>query len=121
MKIHTVLFALSLSVAAVSCGKKSVPNPMDNRLYYGKILKNACGQIAIQVTDGSGIGERGWNDEGKVYNNVFSVANSCTWRPKNGTSEDICFRFVTPKPQNCYQCLMYVHVPETSFHIQVLE
>lgn len=121
MKLHTLLLALSLPVVFAACGKKNAMVPVEGPLYSGKVLKTACGQAAIQITDGSRIGQNGWNDEGRVYDHVFAVANTCNWRPKGGTSENIRFRFVAPTPQDCAQCKLYLHVPETAYYIVVEE
>jgi hypothetical protein len=85
---------------------------------------DVCGNITVQVIDGSSLGQMGWvvpNDPNNtVYNNVFKVANNCTWG-KTKSSDTIKFRITTLGSQDCVQCLAYAPTPDTAYSIKVLK
>lgn len=118
MKAIILFFA---AVLAISCGKRHNDNVVSARVYQGKVLKAACGNIAIQLTDGSTIGQSYWLDpsDSIEYANVFKVANPCNCGPITA-GNNIRFRLVPPSPQNCAQCLMWVPVPDSARSIVVV-
>lgn len=113
MKYRFLLAGLIGGILFSSCGKKVNIGPV----YSGKIIKNACGNIVVQFTDGTPMGQARWEDDGKVYTHVFAVQNPCTWNPAGLTGENIRFRLVGLTPQQCAQCLMYVAVPDAKYPI----
>ena len=118
MKAAIVFFA---AVLVVSCGKSHRDNIVSSTIYQGKVLKSVCGNIAVQLTDGSTIGQSYWLDpsDSIEYVNVFKVANPCNCGPV-APGATIRFRLVAPSPQNCVQCLMWVPVPDTAHSIVVV-
>jgi len=118
MKAVIVFFA---AVLVVSCGKSHRDNIVYSTIYQGKVLKSVCGNIAVQLTDGSTIGQSYWLDpsDSIEYVNVFKVANPCNCGPV-APGAIIRFRLVPPSPQNCVQCLMWVPVPDTAHSIVVV-
>lgn len=118
MKAVIVFFA---AVLVVSCGKSHRDNIVSPTIYQGKVLKSVCGNIAVQVTDGSTIGQSSWLDpsDSIEYVNVFKVANPCNCGPVTSGST-IRFRLVPPSPQTCAQCLIWVPVPDTAHSIVVV-
>jgi hypothetical protein len=115
MKYRFLLAGLIGSILFSSCSKKVKVGPV----YSGKIIKSACGNIVVQFTDGTKMGQSRWEDNGKVYKHVFAVENPCTWNPAGVTGENIRFRLVRLTPQNCEQCLIFVTVPDTKYPILV--
>lgn len=118
MKAVILFFA---AVLAISCGKRHDDNVVSARVYQGRVLKAVCGNIAIQLTDGSAIGQSSWLDptDSIEYVNVFKVANPCNCGPVNAGSI-IRFRLVPPLPQTCAQCLAWVAVPDSARSIVVV-
>ncbi|GAA4467218.1 hypothetical protein GCM10023093_22700 [Nemorincola caseinilytica] len=102
-----------------SCRKTDSPEA--GRTYMGQVVENICGNIAVEFTDGTRLGETWTTSTGTKYKNIFKVANPCTWRPGGGKSPFVKFVFVPQVPQTCAQCLLAVEMPSTEYHIQVVE
>ncbi|MBX2907342.1 MAG: hypothetical protein KF744_14955 [Taibaiella sp.] len=81
-----------------------------------------CGNIAIRVTDGTLKGQMNWRRDGDstVYDNVFRVANPCTWG-WDRKSNDVSFMIVAPQPQTCMQCMAWTATPDTAYHIVIVK
>ena len=109
------------AVLAISCGKRHNDNVISARVFQGQVLKSVCGNIAVQVTDGSNIGQASWLDpsDSVEYANVFRVANPCNCGPVD-EGRVIRFRLVPPSAQTCVQCLIWVPVPDTAHSIVVV-
>lgn len=118
MKALITLFA---AVFLISCGKRTKDVSIPSKIYQGKVLKSVCGNIVIQVTDGSSFGQTYWLDpsDSIEYTNVFRVANPCNCGPVTDGA-DIRFRIVPPSPQTCVQCLIWVPVPDAAHAVLVL-
>lgn len=117
-----ILFS-AVFISFVACRKHKHIDPA-SKVYVGKVLRDVCGNITVQFTDGTPLGQIGWIDEFDTtssYNNVFAVANPCTWGKKR-TNEVIKFRILrSGTPQSCVTCLAYAPVPDTAYHILVIE
>jgi|GEM_PF-6202310 len=115
---------LALSVMSVSCNKERPSSPHSpyspGRVYTGRVIVDMCGNIAVQFTDGTPKGQMGWSDGTRTYDNIFKVANSCTWRG-DAAREDVRFRFVSEEAQDCYVCAVFVPLPDTAYSIQVID
>jgi hypothetical protein len=122
MKQLTLIFSLLL-FAGASC-KKMPTSHFGNTVYSGKIVNSICGSITVQCTSDETLGQMNWTDasdpDRKVYNNVFKVANPCTWG-KNSASKNIQFKMVAPSTQNCVQCMALGATPDVAYSIQVIE
>lgn len=114
MRYSILLAGLLVAIIFTACRRQADFGPV----YSGKVIKNVCGNIVVQVTD-AGFGEAVWDDDGKRYKNVFTVDNPCNWNPYGVTSENIRFRIVHASPQSCAQCLMLASVPDTRYNILV--
>lgn len=124
MRAIYIAGALALCLAACKADNKIEPDPAP---YYtdphkGRVLFDVCGNIAVQCTDGPPKGQMGWRHGGDstVYNNVFRVANPCTWG-WDGTNKDITFTFSVEEPQKCALCLAWTATPDSAYFIHVLK
>lgn len=120
--MEKMLLMLCVLFVLESCDPDTeVPAPVATQ-YQGKVLFDVCGNIAVQFTDGTARGQMGWRRDGDsiVYNNVFRVANPCTWG-WDGRNNDIVFTFVAPVPQQCAQCLAWTATPDIAYNIRVVK
>lgn len=121
MKPFAFLFTV-LVITNISC--RMPASHLGNAVYTGKIINSMCGNITVQCTSGEKIGQMGWiNDSDPnhaVYDNVFKVANPCTWGKKS-SSDNIKFRLVPSSPQTCAECMAWVATPDVAYSIQVIE
>jgi len=94
---------------------------INGKTYSGHVVTDVCGNVAVQFTDGTQMGQDWTTSAGVQYKNIFKVSNACTWRPKNGKTADIKFIEVPPTPQNCAVCMIAVEMPTAEYSIQVVE
>lgn len=118
--LSSLAIASYLLFCSMSCSKKVVSGPV----FTGKVVKSMCGQIAIQFTDGTPLGQMGWidaSDSGHApYDAIFRVTNSCSWGNKN-VGDSIQFRFVQESVQDCAVCMAWTATPDTAYNIKVIE
>ena len=108
-----------------SCEPEPKPelSPLYPGEYRGTVLFDVCGNITVQFSDGTRRGQMGWrtNVDTFVHNNVFRVANPCTWG-WDGQSREIRFAMVMgPEINRCVQCLGWMMTPDTAYNIRVLK
>jgi len=119
MRIALYSLCALLLVSATACQKKAY---RQGTVHTGKVLRAMCGNVMVQLTDGSLPGQSGWHDpydSAQAYDHVFKVANSCTWGGAEVNSI-IRFRLVPATPQGCAQCMAYVPVPDTAYSIEIV-
>lgn len=118
------LFILSI-LGYGACKKPHYPSvpPVYSDYHTGKVLNAVCGNITVQFTDGSPLGQNNWynptSSYSANYNHVFRVANPCTWSGDQAGT-DIRFRFVQPQVQTCALCMLYAPTPDTAYNIEVV-
>src|SRR5918998_1611997 len=83
-----------------------------------------CGQRVIKVTSHNkgGLAYAAiWQDQssGKTYENVFTVANSCTFPTTIKEGEQINFKLTTNTANDCAQCMAITPVPAEKNNIIV--
>jgi hypothetical protein len=113
-----LLFILMASpVFAFKCGKSSG----EKRGYVtGKVIRTSCAGVIIQVLNDDTVGEDGWKDmmnNDGVYDNVFTVNNSCKVGENLGAGKTIRFKVDKPTNTECAFCLMYDGQPKTKYDI----
>lgn len=118
LKTTFILSAAALLLFTGSC-RKTATGP----IYTGKIIQGICGQITVQFTDGTPLGQNGWinesDDKKTKYDRVFRIANPCDIG-NNPDSGSFRFHIVPLRPQNCAQCLAYVATPDTAYAIEIV-
>lgn len=121
MKRSILGAGMAAVICLAACGKRGNDPIVSGQVYSGRVVTYVCGNVAVQFTDGTKLGETWTTSDGKRYEHIFKVSNSCTWRPRNGSSDAIKFFFTNPGPQNCAQCLIAVEMPSTEYNILVVE
>ena len=113
-----ILFpVLAVLIIATSCRKPTTTTTGPS--HTGRIINSICGQITVQFTDGSSLGQNGWVDKGTTYNHVFAIADPCNWNESGIIPGDtIRFTIVPPKVQNCVLCMAIGHIPDTAYSIE---
>ena len=114
-------FILLLAIFGLFSCKKST----DGTIITGKVVYRSCASIVVQVTDSSHfyLGENGWQQKPNkgVYDNVFTVANTCSFGP---TKEGQSFTFTVlprnPNPGDCVVCALYDNPPAKKHAIKVI-
>lgn len=84
-----------------------------------KVLRVSCASFVVQVLNKDSVGSYGWKDVAGhgVYNNVFTVANSCKIG-KWGKGEEFYFNISDSlQSGDCMACMMYDAPPEKSYTI----
>ena len=113
-----LLFILMASpVFAFKCGKSSGEK---TGYVTGKVIRTSCAGVIIQVLDDDTVGEDGWKDmmnNDGVYDNVFTVNNSCKVGENLGAGKTIRFKVDKPTNTECAFCLMYDGQPKTKYDI----
>ncbi len=109
---------VALCMMSVGCSKGRTYTP--GRIHTGRVIVDMCGNVAVQFSDGTPLGQMGWSDGTRTYDNIFRVSNGCTWRHDN-TQEYVRFRFVPQETQSCYVCAVFVPLPDTAYSIQVID
>lgn len=123
MKMVYSFLALALFFSA--CRSSEIITPAPGEVYpgqhRGKVLFDVCGNIAVQITDGTQRGQMGWRHgaDTPVYDRVFRVMNPCTWNGSGMT--DIVFSFAAPDSQRCAQCLAWTATPDSAYFIRVIK
>jgi hypothetical protein len=108
------LILLVLPFFAFVCDKKA------DKCIHAKVIRISCASFVIQVLNKDSVGTYGWKDVGGhgVYNNVFSVTNTCKIG-KWSKGEEMYFTIQdTLKPNDCVMCRMYDAPPEKGFAIE---
>jgi hypothetical protein len=119
---NRLIYSCLLLAFLPSCKRELTQRPnVNGTRYNGTILFEMCGNIAVRFTDGTAMGQMNWRRDGDstVYNNVFRVANPCTWG-WDGKTNDVTFVMTTAKPQQCVQCMAWTATPDTAYHILIL-
>lgn len=113
-----LLFVLmAVPVFAFKCGKSSDEK---NRYVKGKVIRTSCAGVIVQALNDDTIGEDGWKDimnNDGVYDNVFTVNNSCKISENLGAGKNIQFKVDKPTNAECAFCLMYDGQPATKYDI----
>lgn len=122
MKKILAILGVTIAISGVmSCGKSG-----DGPVFKGRILTSTCDYITVQIADKySPYGQDGWSYNNgtttKKYDNVFRIANPCTYNPDGFSINDtFSFRFTGSTTQNCGSCLAVGPVPDTSYNIRVI-
>jgi hypothetical protein len=105
-----------------SCQKHDYP-VNGSHLHTGRVIGSMCGNITVQLTDGSPYGQNGWSSpissNSAKYDHVFRVGNPCNWG--GGELNSIVnFRFVPASAQTCVLCMVFVPTPDTTYYIEVI-
>ena len=114
MKLLFILMALP--VLASTCKK----DKEKDGLLKGKIVRQTCASMVVQVLNNDAIGEDGWKDmmnNNAQYDNVFSVANVCKLPEGVKTGAAITFKTATPVNSGCIFCMMYDAAPKAQFDL----
>ena len=114
MKIFSFLL-LAICLCNIHCEKNSSLGPV----LTGKLIVNGpCSHYVIQLEKGTIDSEHitaTWldHDNDSIYNNVFTVANYCTFGNYGLQKGDVITFQVDPNPpaQTCAICLIAVDVP----------
>ncbi len=116
-----LLSCLSAIMLLAACKKNDTPS---GPVYTGTILRNICGQVMVQTTGTTLIGQNNWVDgndpSGKKYDHVFRVQNACQLG-NYPEGSNISFRISAPETQNCAVCMLYVATPDTTYPIEVVK
>lgn len=120
MKVFTIVLLLSL-------WSKSCEKLQQNTLVKGKVVHRSCATIAVQVLDEKhfDLGQDKWQQsEGQpVYNNVFSVANQCSFPSEIKVGQEFSFMTVIKDTtmEDCILCEMWDNPPAKKQIIKVLQ
>ena len=127
MKLIPLFMLMIASTTFFACKKtnNNITRTYAGR-HTGKILYNTCGDMVIQATDGTGIGQYGWTDSNNttlpVYNNVFKVANPVQFSSVDTThisiGDIVNFQFTTPITDIYLWCIQTVKTPDTIYVVQ---
>lgn len=85
-----------------------------------KVLRVSCASFIVQVLNKDSVGSYGWKDISGhgIYNNVFSVANTCKIG-KWSKGEEFYFTLVdSAKSSECMTCMMFDAPPEKVYMIE---
>ncbi|MEJ7766623.1 MAG: hypothetical protein WKF89_02345 [Chitinophagaceae bacterium] len=85
-----------------------------------RVVRISCAGIVVQVLNQDSLGDYGWRDVSSniVYNNVFSVKNTCDIGTRY-KGEEIYFSLRnTPAVNECISCMMFDAPPRKSFLIE---
>jgi len=114
MKLLFILMALP--VLASTC-KKNRDTAKDDYL-RGKVIRNSCADLVIQVLNDDTVGEDGWKDvtnKNTVYDNVFSATNSCKLGDAAKVGNILKFKIAQPGASGCMFCQLYDAAPKAQF------
>jgi len=114
MKLVFILMALP--VLASTCGKEKEKDG----LLKGKIVRQTCASMVVQVLNNDSIGEDGWKDmmnNNAQYDNVFSVSNVCKLPEGVKAGVTITFKTATPVNSGCMFCMLYDAAPKAQYDI----
>lgn len=124
MKVFFLLSAFSVIVLSASdCSSKKI----DNSKYKGRLeIKGICFNYTIKLLDGAIDTSKivaHWTDEttGKLYPNVFGLANPCSFPSSINQGDEFYFVVDTAKPKDCMVCEAYYPTPPRSLNIKVVE
>lgn len=124
MKKSFLLLLIAGLAINMSCRKmnKSTSTTSSSTIYRGVVLKSMCTQTVIQTIGTDLIGQIGWHDgtlsPSPVYDHVFKVQDGCQVGVSSG--DTINFKVISPQPQNCMACMVYISCPDTLVPIQVV-
>ena len=136
MKTATVSAFLLISFFLTpGCEKTGIPGDsksVENRqgLEAGQCMKGIlvkkgiCGQRVIKITS---LNKEGvvyaaeWKDDlsGKIYENVFTVENSCSFPASINEGDEVSFKLTSDKTNNCVVCQAFTPVPKEKNNIIV--
>ena len=100
------------------CGCASRPQTDEKTCFTGKLVKKGiCGQRVVQLigTAKGGMSIAGsWTDSlaHKSYQDVFTVANPCSFPSEIQEGQEFNFTMTTRPDTPCIQCMAYTPVPE---------
>jgi hypothetical protein len=95
-------------------------NPSTPPCLKAKVLRVSCASFVVQVLNKDSVGSYGWKDisGNGVYNNVFSVANTCRIG-KWSKGEEFYFTLVdSAQTSECMTCMMFDAPPEKTYMIE---
>jgi hypothetical protein len=116
-----VLLASILALSGRSCDKKSVATSC----YKGRLeIQGSCSNYTIKLLEGSldsSVIAATWKNEytGKLYTNVFALANPCQFPENIKEGDEFYFTIDTSKENNCIRCLIFYPTPEKALPIKV--
>jgi hypothetical protein len=110
-KLFFILMALP--IFAFKCSKSS---NKDDVYLEGKVIGLTC-SVVMQVLNDDTIGEDGWKNNNVVYDNVFTINNSCGFSEKFATGKTIRFKINAAAPNECVYCFVYDGHPMTNYTI----
>jgi len=117
-----IFISLLIALCFTCCStQKQVSAPLKGRLE----IKGACAHYVIKILSGKAGGlkaEKTWTNpsDGKIYTNVFTVQNYCSFPADIKEGEEFYFEWLTEPPaQNCMRCMIFVPTPETQNAIKV--
>lgn len=103
---------LSLIVFVMTSSFECNKNKRSAECFKGKLVINGiCRQLVVKVIEGNPDTSRivsSWQDpsDNRVYENVFTVANVCTFPADYSEGQEFYFSFDdTPPAQDCAVCL----------------
>ncbi len=108
------LILLVLPCFAFVCHKK------EDKCIKAKVIRISCASFVVQVMNKDSVGSYGWKDVGGhgIYNNVFTVKNSCNIG-KWSRGEEMYFTIKdTVQANDCVVCMMYDAPPDKGFMVE---
>ena len=92
----------------------------ESRCLKAKVIRVSCASFVVQVLNKDSVGSYGWKDISGhgIYNNVFSVANTCKIG-KWSKGEEFYFTLVdSPQSSECMTCMMFDSPPQKTYMIE---
>lgn len=124
MKRFVLLSAFaSILLSNGACNQKKTKGTK----YKGRLeIKGICFNYTIQLLEGAIDTSKivtDWTDEatGKIYTNVFGLADPCTFPPSIKEGDEFYFTVDSIKPKDCAVCEAYYPSPPRSLMIKVVE
>jgi len=118
--LFTIFSAIFLTACAKFAASSDTPCTLEGRL----VKKGICGQYVVQYLSGdtSGLSKsKQWTDpsKGKVYYDVFTVANPCDFKETIQEGAIFSFSLSRATSKNCTLCEAYTPVPYTKNKINL--
>ncbi|MBC7948200.1 MAG: hypothetical protein H7Y42_10005 [Chitinophagaceae bacterium] len=124
MNIFSTMAVIAiLATVSETCGNK---NASTGRHKAKLEIKALCMNYTIRLVEGNidtSMITPAWTDEhsGKSYNNVFGLANPCSFPKTIKEGDEFYFTIDTAKQPNCAVCMAYYPTPPKKLSIKIVE